>query len=64
MRLVVFNLALPSQQLLAGCILLALFIGSVVYEVLSLRPDRQWLALLCGAVSAVLVFLLLIWLLG
>jgi hypothetical protein len=54
------SIAAPSHQLLAACILLALFVGSVVYEAIAMRPDRQWLALLCGIVAGILMFVLLV----
>lgn len=57
------RIAMPSRQILAGCILLALFIGSVVYEALATRPQRHWLALVAGVASGVLMFVLLVLLL-
>lgn len=56
-------IAMPSHQLLAACILLALFIASVVYEAIAMRPQRQWLALACGLVAGIVMFLLLLFLL-
>ena len=48
-----------SQNLLAGCILLAVFIGSVVFEVLSLNPRHRMIALAAAVVAGVLMFMLL-----
>jgi hypothetical protein len=58
------RLAAPSRQTLAACILLSLLIGSLVYEAIAVRPDRQWLALLCGLACGILIFLLLFLLLS
>ena len=60
----VLSTAVPSRQVLAGCILLSLFIGSVVYEALATKPQRQGWAVACGLAACILMFLLLVWLLG
>jgi hypothetical protein len=54
-----FALAAADGLSRAGCVLLALFIGSVVYEVLSIPPRRQWIALVGAVLCALLVFFLM-----
>lgn len=48
-----------SRNLLAGCILLAVFIGSVVFELLSLDPRRRLIALIAAVAAGALMFFLL-----
>jgi F0F1-type ATP synthase assembly protein I len=49
-----------ARNELVACILFALFIGSVVYEVISVDPRRRILALVVGFGTGALVLLLLV----